>query len=75
MNTQQLNTTLIPAYGRDYASKAKLLADWNSDKDFVIADIMSPWDGKYANRPQFSKGDRIQFRYGKLMKTFVHTVS
>lgn len=29
--------TLIPAYGRDYTSKAKMLADWNADKDFLDA--------------------------------------
>ncbi len=26
--------TVIPAYGRDYASKEEVLADWNADKDF-----------------------------------------
>ena len=29
--------TLLPAYGRDYKSKAAVLADWNAGKDFRIA--------------------------------------
>jgi hypothetical protein len=31
--------TISPAYGRDYTSKAKALADWDANKDFVIQDI------------------------------------
>ena len=27
---------LIPAYGRSYSTKASMLADWNSGKDFKI---------------------------------------
>lgn len=29
--------TLLPSYGRDYKSKAAVLADWNNGKDFTIA--------------------------------------
>ena len=28
--------TLQPAYGRDYKSKAAVLADWNDNKDFRV---------------------------------------
>jgi hypothetical protein len=42
--------TLTPAYGRDYKSKKAVLADFNDDKDFIIADISSPWDGKPCNK-------------------------
>jgi hypothetical protein len=31
--------TISPAYGRDYTSKAKALADWDANKDFVIQDM------------------------------------
>jgi hypothetical protein len=31
--------TLLPAYGRDYKNKAAILADLNSDKDFLISGI------------------------------------
>ena len=44
------STTLIPAYGRDYKSKAQILADLEAQKDFIIADISNPWDGKPANK-------------------------
>jgi hypothetical protein len=39
--------TVVPAYGRDYKSKAALLADWESDKDFAVADMSS---SGYINR-------------------------
>ena len=44
-----MTMTLIPSHGRDYTSKAKVLADWNSGKDFTIADMSSPDDGRYIN--------------------------
>ena len=31
--------TIGPAYGRDYPSKAKALADWDANKDFIIHDL------------------------------------
>lgn len=31
------NLHLIPAYGRDYKSKADVLKDWNADKDFTVS--------------------------------------
>lgn len=33
--------TLLPAYGRDYKKKAEILADLNTDKDFILSDIRS----------------------------------
>jgi hypothetical protein len=39
--------TLIPAYGRDYTSKAKVAADWHADKDFLSVGFGS---GGYTNR-------------------------
>ena len=66
--------TLLPAYGRDYTSKAKVLADWNSEKDFIITNLFSPYDGKPVNKQQLKPGESVQFRYSRLMKTFVHTV-
>lgn len=69
-----MKTLLTPAYGRDYPSKAKLLADFESEKDFIIADFSSPYDGMPANKQQFNKGDTIQFRFGNMRKTFCHIV-
>lgn len=66
--------TLTPAYGRDYKTKKAVLTDWNDDRDFIIADFSHPDDGRYANRPQFNTGDRIQIRYAALRKVLVFTV-
>ena len=61
--------TLTPAYGRDYTSKAKVLADWDAGKDFIINNMFSRWDGKPMNQQDWD-GGMIQFRYAKLTKTF-----
>lgn len=44
-----MRMTLVPAYGRDYTSKAKVLADLKDGKDFIISDMTSPHDGLPAN--------------------------
>lgn len=44
--------TLCPAYGRDYKSKAAVLDDFQNGKDFMVADYMSPWNGKPATRAE-----------------------
>ena len=54
--------TLIPAYGRDYTSKAKVLADWNNGKDFIIASFGHPYDGKPANKQDMG-GEQVSIRY------------
>jgi hypothetical protein len=65
--------TLTPAYGRDYTSKRDMLADWNADKDFIVADMFSPWDGKPVNRQDIaSTGEtQVQIRYKRLEKIAV----
>ena len=42
--------TLTPAYGRDYKSKAAVMADFNTGKDFILADITSRYDGLPCNK-------------------------
>jgi hypothetical protein len=42
---------LSPAYGRDYANKAAVRADWEANKDFIVASY-SVWTGKPVNRAQ-----------------------
>lgn len=37
--------TITPAYGRDYKSKAAVLADWLAHKDFLAQPT-----GRYVNR-------------------------
>ena len=41
---------LLPAYGRDYRNKASIQADLDANKDFILADITSRWDGKPINQ-------------------------
>ena len=62
--------TLTPAYGRDYRSKATVLADWEDNKDFQ----MQP-SGQYCSiRDRAALLERdgfIEFRYSKQQKVFV----
>jgi hypothetical protein len=62
---------LRPAYGRDYKSKAEVVAALQAGKDFVGTDFGSPFDGRYVNLPQLRaegvtdltvriKADRVQ---------------
>ena len=64
--------TLTPAYGRDYSSKAKAIADFNDEKDFIIADLMHAYSGKPCNRQQLIASDYpIMLRYKKLTQVCV----
>lgn len=61
---------LMPAYGRDYKSKADLLKDWDDKKDFILND----YTGRSGpiNKDQVEVGESLQFRYKKLTVCFVH---
>lgn len=64
--------TLVPAYGRDYKSKAAVEADWRADKDFQISSIMHPDDGRYINKPQAdAEGITAHIRYNALTRIAV----
>ena len=58
--------TLLPAYGRDYKSKAAILADLNTDKDFMISSL----NLSLINRPQLIEmgASSIVVRYGNQRK-------
>jgi hypothetical protein len=63
--------TIGPAYGRDYPSKAKALADWDANKDFTIHDMF--FGGSYVNKQQVADLKRngvtlIILRYHKMSK-------
>jgi hypothetical protein len=59
--------TVVPAYGRDYKSKAAALADWNGDKDFIVQDYAMP--AKPINRSDAaSLGLSIMIRYNRLTR-------
>lgn len=57
--------TVVPAYGRDYKSKAEAVADWEAGKDFIVQDISSRWDGKACSCRDFPKTQTINIRYKK----------
>lgn len=68
--------TLLPAYGRDYKSKAALMADWTQGKDFMCID-MRAHNGTYTSSrdlPMLKKDGytHLHFRYNK--QTLVHVV-
>lgn len=60
--------TLTPAYGRDYSSKAAVLADFNNERDFMTNTFDEP--SRLINRQQIRAGTQVTFRYAKLRKTF-----
>ncbi len=59
---------VTPAYGRDYKSLKAALADWNVERDFILQDVSSPYDGKPINKQQCD-GKHVFLRYGNLRKT------
>jgi hypothetical protein len=61
--------TLLPAYGRDYRSKAALLADYHANRDFVLR----TWDmpDTNINAEQIPAGARVEFRYRNLRSVAV----
>lgn len=61
-------STIIPAYGRDYTSMKAAKADFMANKDFVIADLFNPYDGKYVNRSQLGDQDTVQIRFHRLTR-------
>lgn len=54
--------TLIPAYGRDYKSKAEVLAAWFADKDFLATGYGG---GGYINRPQVTCDVHIRYKQSR----------
>jgi len=56
-----MSETVIGAYGRDYKSKAKALADWNAGLDFQV------YGGPYiSKRDADAHGVTVSIRYNGL---------
>lgn len=66
-----MSLILTPAYGRDYKKKADVITDFDSGKDFIIANLDHPYSGKPCNKQDLG-AENIVFRYGKLRKTCCH---
>jgi len=66
--------TLTPAYGRDYKTAKAAKADFHAGKDFIVADISDPDDGRYVNKEQLT-GDNtpryLNIRFNQLRKVTV----
>jgi len=61
--------TAIPAYGRDYKSKAAVAADYHANKDFIIQDFFSGQDGRAVNKQDAANGGvKLSIRYDRLTK-------
>jgi hypothetical protein len=63
---------LVPAYGRDYTSKAKAQADFDAGKDFATA------SGQYTNKADLiamGKSGKIECRNANLRKLWMLTIS
>ena len=61
---------VVPAYGRDYKSRADVLGAWNAGRDFQIADLHHPWDGSYVNKADYQAG-QLKVRYDGLRRVCV----
>ena len=65
-------TTLTPAYNRDYKSKKDVLNDFDNNKDFIINDMFSPYNGKYCNKSDIKNTYKsVKIRYNKLQKVII----
>jgi hypothetical protein len=60
--------SVVPAYGRDYKSKKAVMADWNANKDFYVADFRK---GGYINKMDKPPGTILQVRYDKNRKVML----
>lgn len=58
--------SLTPAYGRDYKSRAAVLADLSAGKDFQAQP-----SGSYFNLQDAQPGDTLTIRYARLTKVAV----
>lgn len=62
--------TLTPAHGRDYKSKKAIEEDLAANKDFILNDMSSQWDGKPCSPVDlYKEGHRtVNVRYAQLRK-------
>lgn len=66
-----MSLTLIPAYGRDYKTQKEVISDWKAGKDFIVANLFSPWDGKLCNLQDIKnegKEKNVMIRFSRLQK-------
>ncbi len=68
----KLNGTLLPAYGRDYKSKANVIADFQAGKDFEHVKLGG---FQYCSIRDCKEGDLIKLRYDRERKVVFYRVT
>jgi len=63
-------STLTPAYGRDYRSRAEVAHDLVAERDFIAQP-----EGRYINLQQMRDDATFLVRFGKLRKVAVFSVA
>jgi hypothetical protein len=58
--------TAVPAYGRDYHSKAEVLEAWNAGKDFQLQP-----SGSYINQDDKPDDVTLRIRFRKLTQVLI----
>lgn len=67
MNVTSLNgATLIPAYGRDYKSRAEAIASFVNGKDWQVASIFH--GSGYCGIADLQEGEWVSLRYDRNRK-------
>ena len=57
---------LTPAYGRSYKKIADVNKDFDGNRDFILHDPTSQWDGRYCNKADLTQDyTHVQIRYDK----------
>ena len=62
--------TIIPAYGRDYKSKAEVLKHFDEDRDFKTQSLDLGFD-QYISKSQLVGTRNLTIRYNKLQSIVV----
>ena len=60
--------TLTPAFG-DYKTATAASDSFNGNRDWILNDFSSPWDGKPINKEQIDVGTSVILRFNKCRKT------
>lgn len=63
--------TVLPAYGRDYPSKAEVLKDWEANKDFIVARTGQTVSKSLEDLLRFDGYTHITFRYKSSREVYI----
>lgn len=66
---------LVPAYGQDYDTEDDVKTAWESDTDFIVADVSHPYFGLPANKTSVENAEEtiqaVNIRYCGLARVVV----